>query len=66
LRRLQCCSQQCFTLKRAARKYVHHRVRLGEAPLSKAIGSQQTEETLHKTVHKAVPKMRRITPMHRF
>jgi hypothetical protein len=22
--------------------------------------------TLHKTVHKAVPKMRRITPMHRF
>ena len=36
------------------------------SPLFNAIGSQQTEETLRKAVHKPLRKMRRITPMHRF
>ena len=43
-----------------------HRVRVGKSPLSKAIGNQQTEETLHKTVLKAVRKTRRLAPMLRF
>jgi hypothetical protein len=43
-----------------------YRVRVGEANLSNAIGSQQPKKTLHKAIHKPVRKMRRITQMQKF